>query len=158
VADFECDASGIIHEACWTVVVETQTMKAFTSSLRATTLRASTKMRLHVGVVVVGQNFVQLQSLTYQTKRILGVGAVFGVPLIQPHIARGQLTKVVGVNGGSQSAQKFDLAMIGPIRQLQMQVQDLSAQVKDLKIQQELTKKLRWTPTSKGRYSRTNCR
>jgi len=78
---------------------------------------------------------------TYQAKRILGVGAMFGVLLTQPHIAWGQETKTANASEASQSAQKVDLTTIGPIlRQLQMQVQDLSAQVKDLKIQQESAK------------------
>ena len=78
---------------------------------------------------------------TYKVKRILGVGAMFGVLLTRPHIAGGQEAETAGASEASLSAQKVDLTTIGPIlRQLQMQVQDLSAQVKDLKIQQESAK------------------
>jgi len=79
--------------------------------------------------------------VTHHAKWILEAGAVFGVLLMQPHRTCGQGPTTAGRREASQSAQKVDLTTLGPLlQQLQMQVQNLSAEVMDLKTQQESAK------------------
>lgn len=74
----------------------------------------------------------------FRVKHTLAAFGFFGLLLLQPQIGFAQETGNAGRSDAPQSPQKIDLAtMVSLLHELQTEVQDLRAQVKDLKVKQE---------------------
>ncbi len=74
----------------------------------------------------------------FQTRGVLGLGALLGAFFLLPQFSSAQANGAAGATESVPSPQQLDLATIGPLLQrLQAEVQDLRGQVKELKSKQE---------------------